>query len=196
MKKLSNRVLRSSLVVAVLFAMISCQPASQSSPSASKSDGAISDLNAGKSISPVGPGEKVPDFKVLSFEGKEVRLSSFKGHPVMIDYWATWCPPCLEGLPHTESIFKLGANQGLKVMAICHEDIGPVLKLFESKKYTFPAYMDGESDFQRQYQIDEIPVVVVIDKEGKLVDYIVGGRQDERIKHALAQVGIKIDSIL
>ena len=77
-------------------------------------------------------------------------------------------------------------------MAICDQDRVSVNKLFHDKKYSFPAYMDTTHEMGKKYGIDEIPVVVVIDKDGKLVDYIVGGNNNERILAALQKVGVTI----
>jgi|GEM_PF-1790775 len=158
----------------------------------SASNPVLSDPNVHTSVAPVKVGQAAPDFSVTSFDGHTQRLSAFKGHPVYIDFWATWCPPCLEGLPHTQLIFKQGAPQGLKVMAICDEERAPVEALFKKEKYNFPAYMDSTHKMGPKYGIDYIPVVVVIDKNGNLVDYIVGGNNDERILAALKKVGVTI----
>lgn len=111
---------------------------------------------------------------------------------MLIDYWATWCPPCLEGLPHTQALFERAAPQGLKVMTICDQDLKGVKSLIREKKYTLPTYVDSSHEMGRAYQIDVIPVTIVIDAKGNLVAYIVGGGQDGAIKDALAKVGMKL----
>jgi peroxiredoxin len=144
------------------------------------------------SIPPVPNGSPAPDFTVMTFDGKPTKLSSMRGHPVLIDYWATWCPPCLEGLPHTQKIFQEGSTKGLKVMTICDQDLGKVKSLIKEKKYTFPTFVDSTHEMGLKYHIDVIPVTIVIDAKGDLVDYIVGGGQDQEIKEALGKAGVHL----
>jgi len=137
-------------------------------------------------------GSSVPDFTVTSLDGQTVRLSSFRGHPVMIDFWATWCPPCVASLPNTQEIFKNGSPQGLQVMAISDEEQATVSAFIKDKGYTFPTYIDAAKETGAKYKTEAIPTTVVIDADGKLVAYIVGGMQEANIKKALSKVGLKL----
>jgi len=141
---------------------------------------------------PISLGSMAPDFTVTGLDGKTIKLTSLRGHPVMIDFWATWCGPCVASLPHTQEIFKEGSRQGLQVMAISNEDNATVSKFIKENNYSFPTFTDDPKDTGPKYKLDAIPTTVVIDSAGKLVAYIVGGGQDAAIKAALTKVGIKL----
>ncbi len=146
----------------------------------------------GASSSPPVPiGKPAPDFTVTRLDGTVVQLSSLRGHPVMIDFWATWCGPCVASLPHTQEVFDRGAAAGLQVLAISDEDHGTVTQFISDNHYAFPTYFDA-SAAEKKYQITAIPTTVVIDSQGRLIAYIVGGGQDEAIRTALAKAGVRL----
>jgi thiol-disulfide isomerase/thioredoxin len=137
---------------------------------------------------PVAIGKAVPDITVTGLNGKPVKLSSLKGKPVFLDFWATWCGPCRMSLPHTQ---ELAAKNGKKisVLAISNETKDTITPFLKDNKYTFPAYRDADNSAGLKYKVEAIPTFVVIDKNGKLVDYIVGYDPDH-VKAALKKVGI------
>ena len=142
---------------------------------------------------PIALGSVAPSFSVNALDGKTVSLSQLRGHPVLLDFWATWCGPCVASLPHTQELFTKGKALGLQVLAISNEDRATVSKFIQDNKYTFPTGLDSSGGASRAYKTDAIPTTVVIDAQGKLVAYIVGGGQDDAIKKALAKVGVTVD---
>lgn len=140
---------------------------------------------------PFQPGAPAPDFEVASLDGKKVKLSSFKGHPVLIDFWATWCPPCREGLPITNKMHERFKAQGLQVLAISNEDVKTVKDFIETNKYSMPTFIDSDGDSEKAYQIQGIPTTVVIDAEGKVSSYTMGLEPEENVLAALRKAGIK-----
>lgn len=143
------------------------------------------------STGPFQPGTPAPDFEVATLDGKSVKLSSFKGHPVLIDFWATWCPPCREGLPITNKMHEQFKSQGLQVLAISNEDAKTVKDFIDKNKYSMPTFIDPDGDSDKAYQIQGIPTTVVIDAEGKVSSYTMGLEPEESVLAALRKVGIK-----
>jgi thiol-disulfide isomerase/thioredoxin/outer membrane lipoprotein-sorting protein len=141
---------------------------------------------------PVDIGKPAPDFTVTSMTGQKTKLSSLRGNVVYIDFWATWCPPCRATLPETQKLFKQVGGKGLKVLAISDEDKKTVSAFLKANKYTFPSYLDGDNSAAKAYNIQGIPTFVVIDAKGNLVDFIVGGGQESRVRAALKKAGIKL----
>ena len=105
--------------------------------------------------------EKAPDFKLPDLKGRQVALSDMlKKGPVIIDFWATWCKPCIKSLPKLQKIYEKYQSQGLTIVGI-NEDgprnrskINPFIK---SKKITFPILIDDNSDIMRKYRIAGLP---------------------------------------
>ncbi len=138
-------------------------------------------------------GSTVPDFSLTGLDGKQVKLSQFRGRPVMLDFWATWCGPCVAELPHTQKVFEASKGSDLQVLAISDETNEVVSSFLKEKKYTFPTALDTKKEAADAYKATVIPTFVVIDANGKVVAYVVGGGQDEKINNALAKVGVKVN---
>ena len=142
---------------------------------------------------PVALGKPAPAFEVTSIDGVKTKLSDMKGKIVLIDFWATWCPPCRKGLPETQKSFNDYADKGLAVMAISAEDKATVTPFLKENSYTFPTYLDGEGKANTAYGITGIPTIAVIDRDGKLVAYMIGLREPAEILAALKKAGLNTD---
>jgi len=141
---------------------------------------------------PVPLGKTAPNFTVRTLTGKKRSLKDFRGKVVMIDFWATWCFPCRLGLPETQRLAKAYKSKGLAVLAISDEDAETVSPFLKSNHYTFPAYLDAEARAATAYNIEGIPTVVVIDKRGRLVNYLVGLQDPATVQAALKKAGLKV----
>ena len=142
---------------------------------------------------PVAFGKAAPAFSVTALDGKQTKLSDLKGKIVLIDFWATWCPPCRKGLPETQKFFEKYADKGLAVMAISAEDKGTVEPFLKENNYSFPTYLDAEGKTNTAYGITGIPTVAVIDREGKLVAFMIGLQDPETILAALKKAGLSAE---
>lgn len=143
---------------------------------------------------PKGPkiGAQAPDFSVMPVSGgSPVKLSSFRGKYVFIDFWATWCPPCREGLPHTEALFKDFKAKNLVVMAISGEEPDTISKFWKEARYTMPVYTDPDNKAAQAYAVDAIPETLLIDPQGKIAYAQIGGVPEEQLRADLAKVGLK-----
>jgi len=138
---------------------------------------------------PVPLGKPAPDISVQTLEGKTVKISSLRGKPVFLDFWATWCGPCRMSLPHTQELAAKNGKQ-ISVLAISNEDKATIQSFIKSNKYSFPTYRDGNNSAGMKYGVQAIPTFVIIDKNGNLVDYIVGYDPDH-VKASLKKVGIQ-----
>ena len=120
-----------------------------------------------------------PDFTLKDMDGKAHRLSDYRGKVVMLNFWATWCPPCRREIPSMESIYQDLGSDGFMVLAVNEfEDADHVfaytgqLSVFP----TFPILFDSDSTLSEQYQVKGLPTTFLIDKQGKIVYRAVGGR--------------------
>jgi len=140
---------------------------------------------SGLPIGTIAPDITVTDVKT----GSKMTLSSLRGHPVMIDFWATWCPPCRESLPLTQEFASKYGPQGLQVMAISSEDTDTITAFIKKNKYTFPTYKAADDASLSSYHVNGIPALFLIDKDGKIAHFQEGYGGPEPEREALKQIG-------
>ncbi len=122
-------------------------------------------------------GSAAKDFSLQTPEGGSVKLLDFKGNVLVIDFWATWCPPCRESLPNLNRLAGDAdlARRGLKVLAIdAQESPGEVKAFLTKNNYTLPVAIDADGAVARRYGIDGFPTTLVIGRDGKVRKVFVG----------------------
>ncbi len=123
------------------------------------------------------------DFTLLDLNGKTVRLADFKGKPVLIDFWATWCPPCRASIPQIEKLHKSYSGKGLVVLGISVDQGGwDEVKSFVAESGITYTILKGNEDISVKYQVRTIPLLVVLNKEGKIVKRYLGGGDDGELE--------------
>jgi peroxiredoxin/outer membrane lipoprotein-sorting protein len=114
-------------------------------------------------------GKPAPPFTLKGMDGKSVSLSDLKGSVVVLDFWATWCPPCREGLPHIAKVATQRAADGVKVFAIDQqEDASQVQAFLQQTGLSLPVLLDPDGSVNEKYLADAIPETVIIDKTGTI----------------------------
>jgi thiol-disulfide isomerase/thioredoxin len=104
-----------------------------------------------------------------------MQISALKGHPVILDFWATWCGPCNLQAPILDRVAQRYESRGLVVLGVNVEDDAELARAFAVKKdLHYPIVMDSNGDGQRLYGIEKLPSLVVIDKEGNVASYHTG----------------------
>ena len=123
--------------------------------------------------SPARAAEAASDFTLRDVNGAEQTLSALKGSVVVLSFWATWCGPCKEEMPHLQAMYKDLQAQGLVVLSISTDDARSAsrVKPFVMKMgYTFPVLLDRESTVIGAYNPSKtLPYTVVVDREGNVV---------------------------
>lgn len=120
-------------------------------------------------------GKPAPDFTLSGLDGKEVKLSSLKGKTVLLDFWATWCPPCVRALPEINEIYHARKDSGLQVFAIdVGEPKGKVQSFLTQKKLDLPVLLDDQEEASGKYSIRGIPTTIVIGPDGIIRKVFVG----------------------
>ena len=130
-------------------------------------------LAFGSSIFSVGCGQKATDFSVVNNSGKTVRLSDFEGTPVVVNFWASWCPPCKAELPDFDEAYHKYKGK-VKFMMVNLTNFGSETRakaenFLEQNNYDFPVYFDTKSNAENAYNVQAIPLTLFIDENGKLV---------------------------
>ena len=121
-------------------------------------------------------GDNAPDFTVKTTEGKEFKLSAHKGKPILLNFFATWCGPCLAELPHVEKeIWKKYKDRGLVVVVVGREHEIPEVSEFQKKhQYSFVMAADPKREAYGKYATQYIPRTYLVNKEGKIAFQSVG----------------------
>ena len=138
-------------------------------------------------------GEPAPPIKVSTTAGQPVTLANYKGYVLVLDFFATWCPPCKESIPHLVELNRKYGKQGLQTLGMSVDDSVQALKEFAAaKKLNYPlAPVDEE--LQTEYGLRSIPTIFIINKKGIVAEKYMGftaetGRKmEEAIKRLLAE---------
>lgn len=128
------------------------------------------------------PGKPAPDFQLQNLDGQTVALSSLRGKPVMLNFWATGCPPCRTEMPFIQEVFEdeEWRGQGLVILAInLGEPHSTVKKFMEDNGLSFTVLLDSELDVAEIYNVSYIPLTYFIDKNGIMKDRKIGAFADK-----------------
>ncbi|HEY6390673.1 MAG TPA: redoxin domain-containing protein [Bryobacteraceae bacterium] len=135
-------------------------------------------------------GKNAMDFELKDIQGAQVRLSDYRGKIVLLDFWATWCPPCRKELPSIEKLHRQFADKDVVVLGINDEDSGTVKGFLKKNEYTIPTLMDSKKNVHRMYGARAIPTVIVIDRNGVIRAHYIGGRSEADLLAALKTAGL------
>jgi peroxiredoxin len=114
-------------------------------------------------------GMEAPDFTLSDPSGKTVHLRDLRGKVVVVDFWATWCPPCRELMPHIQKMHDQLAAKGLTILGLdVGEDADTVATFAKQQSYTFPLLLDAEPQVTSRYFVQSYPTTFVIDRAGRI----------------------------
>jgi peroxiredoxin len=128
-------------------------------------------------------GQAAPDFTLRDLSSNSVALSSYQGREVvLLDFWATWCPPCRMSMPGLQELADKFKGKGLEILSVDQgEAADQVSNFIKRKKYTFHAVLDADQAAAARYGVRGIPTLVLVDKHGVVQWIRVGysGNEDE-----------------
>jgi peroxiredoxin len=114
-------------------------------------------------------GQRAPDFTLAAVDGEELSLSDFRGRPVVLNFWATWCPPCRAEMPAIQSFYEKRGRE-IQVLAVnltaSEKSAAHVKDFLKAGGYTFPVLLDTHNITAQEYLVRAIPTTFFIDREG------------------------------
>jgi peroxiredoxin len=130
------------------------------------------------------------DFTLKDLSGKTWSLADLRGKVVMVNFWATWCPPCRKEMPDLETLYERLGSQGLVILGISDEEVAKVEPFIRERKVTFPILLDPGRKVNEAFIVEGIPKTFVYDRDGKLVAQSIDMRTQKQFQEMLAKAGI------
>lgn len=147
---------------------------------------------AADTTAPEEQADLAPDFTVTDWEGDEVKLSDFRGKPVVLNFWASWCPPCKSEMPDFDAAYKTHGGSVQFMMVNCtdgsSETVGTAKAFIESTDYTFPVFFDTSYEASMKYGTSSIPMTFFINADGELVTYARGMLDAESLERGIGMI--------
>jgi len=123
-----------------------------------------------------------PDFTLKAMDGDPITLSSLRGKVVLVNFWASWCPPCQQEIPAMEKIYRQYENKGFVILAVnstLQDTLADVADLLNDKEVSFPVLLDNDGKVTDKYQIQSLPTSFFINQEGMISQVVIGGPMSE-----------------
>lgn len=134
----------------------------------------------------IGKGDQAPNFTLATLDGKEVTLADYQGKKVVLNFWATWCPPCKAEMPHMQNYYEdMAEKENVEILAVnlTSADVGidKVEAFKEDYGLSFPIPLDEEGKIGDKYQAITIPTTYIIDTTGTIQNKIVGPMDEQML---------------
>ncbi len=137
-------------------------------------------------------GALAPDFTLFNLEGEQITLSEHRGHPLMINLWATWCAPCRIEMPYIQDRFERYADQGFHVLAVDFNEAPSLVEEFRDEfGLTFEVLLDPGAEVQELYRNRSYPSSFFIDANGVIQVQHIGVMTEGQLDENLAAIGLE-----
>jgi peroxiredoxin len=132
-----------------------------------------------------------PEFTLTDLSGKSWTFSELRGKVVLVNFWATWCPPCRKEMPDLEALYGRLGSKGLVVLGISDEEAAKVEPFIRERKVSFPVLLDPGRKLNEMFAVEGIPKSFVYDREGKLVAQSIDMRTQKQFLEMLGKAGLE-----
>jgi peroxiredoxin len=140
------------------------------------------DLTSNTGIALPRQGFLAPEFTLQSIDGENITLSELRGNVVLVNFWASWCPPCKAEMPAMQSVYDDYHDQGFTILAInstIQDQRTSAVDFAQSLGLNFPILFDPDGYTTNTYNIDALPTSLFIDRAGKIHEVVIGGPMPE-----------------
>jgi len=135
-------------------------------------------------------GGEAIDFTLTDLDGRAVNLRALRGQVVLLNFWATWCGPCVRELPSIERLHRAFKGKGLVTLGLNAEEPAVAREFIKRGGYTFATLVDEQRAMTRAYRVSAIPQTLIIDKDGKVAAHFIGMRSENDLRAALQKAGL------
>jgi len=125
-----------------------------------------------------------PEFKLKTSDGQSIALTDYRGKAVLVNVWATWCPPCRAEMPTIEKVYQEYQNQGLVVLGVdstIQDDPTAIAPFVKQYNITFPILLDINGEASDLYELRSLPTSFFIGRDGVIKEVVVGGPMSEAL---------------
>ena len=152
----------------------------------------LSSLAGGQSDQPPVSGDRshgnAPDFTLTDLDGHPVSLSQFRGQPVVVNFWATWCPPCRAEVPHFRQAYEQEQGKVVFLSIAVDEPASAVRRFAEENEMPFTILLDDDGKVASEYRVSGIPVTFFINRDGEIMVRYVGQMSSHAIEEGLRRI--------
>jgi peroxiredoxin len=134
---------------------------------------------------------RTADFTLSDLRGKTWTLKGLRGKVVLVNFWATWCPPCRSEMPDLEALYIQFQNQGFVILAISDEEASKVKPFVDEYRITYPVLLDPGRKVTTEFNVEGIPKSFVYDRDGRLAAQAIDMRTKRQFLEMLAQAGLR-----
>jgi peroxiredoxin len=139
------------------------------------------------------PGFLAPGFTLETPQGQTLSLSDYRGQPVLVFLWASWCSVCKATMPGLQAVYMDYQTRGFEILAVnttSQDTLSAAVNYFSTQDYTYPFLIDGDGSVSRMYQLHALPTSVLVGPDGIVVDVVIGSGLSEGYLRA------ELDSLL
>jgi peroxiredoxin len=130
------------------------------------------------------------DFTLMDLQGKSWTLKALRGKVVLVNFWATWCPPCRKEIPDIETLYNRFKDRGFVVLGISDEKEATVQQYVGQHEMTYPVLLDPGRKVNTQFAVEGIPRSLIYDRSGKLAAEAIDMRTQKQLLALLARAGL------
>jgi peroxiredoxin len=137
-------------------------------------------------------GAVAPDFTLSTLDGKKIKLSDLRGKTVILNFWATWCPPCRAEIPDLEKFYQKHQNQGVVILAVnltsSEKNREGIAEFIKQYNITYPVVLDPDNTVANLYQAESIPTSYFIDAKGVVQQKFIGAMSSDLLEEMIAKI--------